>query len=736
MSKEWYDGFNSAEAQEKFRERALQTIAAATVQLYDFKSFQGGAPSFDEDGILQTIEPVRIYDAAAMHDRMFSDSTDEDDVFCEVGPFNNAKDYFQSMLDRHRQPTCASGEADLKLLRLFINWIPNETATQNEQFILAHPDLNLQNMLVAEDGTLCGLIDWDGVSMVPRSVGCSFPKWLTFDWDPEDYNFNRDVDCECENRHHSPDEMKHYRALYAQFLHKAASDNEERSNQSALNLADRTCKSILIHSIDRAVTNPFSTPYNVCDLVDKIAYISSQKWFKTFCDAYEGNTKHIEQKDQVDALAHVEDQSSTEESSDYSDSVFSSTSRTSQSSTESSNPPSELDEEKAMEPPFSAPVMTEINSREFQQSAIPDCSARFEEDFMTYSKEKHWRRVSSLVQKASRHMQAKYKRSQGKGAECIEVSRPLIVRDGVQVIMVDAGPASSACSSSKTEENIQLELFSTTVPGIATKSFSGHGRAISTTEKTTKENITAKQPTENYSRDQGHLIEGKDARRCDNSASTSGQSQDLLDLLQVQSERGRDVSPTSSLSANSAQRKDNFGRRLKAKLALYHGKKANEVRSSSPTLSAESGGSRRKRILAWIGHTRQKPLDDEQKSESSWNSDSTLPEIPQVSHFDMSQLDEAGPKENKKIEEINDTAEEDIIDMAKLVVAGGANFPSYDDGEPVADGKLHEEGFLTADICDDLVAGTFDEARMRRLRLGFAALLNSLQFSRKFFIVQ
>lgn len=732
MFKEWYDGHNSAEAQEKFRDRALQTIAAATVQLHNFKSFQGGAPSFDEDGILQTIEPVRVYDAAAMHDRMFSDSTDEDFLFCELGPFNSAKHYFQSMLDRHRQPTHASGEAMLRILRLFISWLPNESATQKEQFVLAHPDLNLQNLLVADDGTLCALIDWDGVSMVPRSVGYSFPKWLTLDWDPNDYNYDRDIDCECENRHHSPGEMKHYRALYAQFLHKAASENKGRSDQSALNLADRTCKSILIHSIDRAATDPFSVPATVSGLVDKIAHITSQKWFKTFCDVYEGNTKHIERNDQFEALVHAEDRSSTEESSDISDPVFSSTGRRSQSSTRSSIPPSEPDKEQAVEPPFSPPVMTKINWREFQRTTSPDCSARLEEGCITCSEEKNWRRVSSLVQKASRHLQAKYKRFQATRAERIEVARPLIARDGAQAIMINAGPASSACSSSKTEENVQLELFSTaTAHAIETKSFGRDGRAISAIDKTTKENTTAEQPTENYICNQGHLIEGKDAGRCDNSASSSGQSQDLLDSLQVQCQRGNDVSPTNSLSANSVQRGNNLRQRLKAKLAFYHSKKANEVRSSSPALSVESGGSRRKRILAWVRQTRQKSLGDEQISESSSNSDSTLPEIPQVSHFDMPQLDEAGSKENNKIEEINDTAGEDAINMAKPVVAGGASFPSYDDGEPVADGKLYEEGFLTADICDDLVAGTFDEARMRRLRLGFAALLSSLQFSRK-----
>jgi hypothetical protein len=42
------------------------------------------------------------------------------------------------------------------MLRLFLSWIP---LTDPKDFVLSHPDFGLQNILVAEDGSLRRLID-------------------------------------------------------------------------------------------------------------------------------------------------------------------------------------------------------------------------------------------------------------------------------------------------------------------------------------------------------------------------------------------------------------------------------------------------------------------------------------------------------------------------------------------------------------------------------------------------
>jgi aminoglycoside phosphotransferase (APT) family kinase protein len=46
-------------------------------------------------------------------------------------------------------------------------------AAARRPFVLAHPDFDIQNVLIAGDGSaqLRDLIDWDGVASVPRSAG-------------------------------------------------------------------------------------------------------------------------------------------------------------------------------------------------------------------------------------------------------------------------------------------------------------------------------------------------------------------------------------------------------------------------------------------------------------------------------------------------------------------------------------------------------------------------------------
>ena len=99
MSIEWYDGSTSVEAQEKFRENALRSLANATVQLSTFQYAQGGALAFDDNGDVLAIESVRVYDCPAMHNRMASDSTESDNLFCENWPFR----YLKSLLSLYAE---------------------------------------------------------------------------------------------------------------------------------------------------------------------------------------------------------------------------------------------------------------------------------------------------------------------------------------------------------------------------------------------------------------------------------------------------------------------------------------------------------------------------------------------------------------------------------------------------------------------------------------------------------
>ncbi len=74
----------------------------------------------------------------------------------------------------------------MTLLRQLINWIPDPSGVNS--FVLTHRDFDIQNLIVSEDGELRGIIDWDGVAAVPRTLGNErYPEWLTRDWDPGMY---------------------------------------------------------------------------------------------------------------------------------------------------------------------------------------------------------------------------------------------------------------------------------------------------------------------------------------------------------------------------------------------------------------------------------------------------------------------------------------------------------------------------------------------------------------------
>jgi hypothetical protein len=107
-----------------------------------------------------------------------------------------------------------------KLLRLFIDCIVQweaEDLDDSESFVLSHPDFDIQNFIVSPEGKLLGVIDWDGASTSPRSLGNkAYPGWLTRDWDPMMYGYEEIPDGERVPgiREDSPQELARYRKVY------------------------------------------------------------------------------------------------------------------------------------------------------------------------------------------------------------------------------------------------------------------------------------------------------------------------------------------------------------------------------------------------------------------------------------------------------------------------------------------------------------------------------------------
>jgi hypothetical protein len=253
----WFDMKISKEERMACRTRALEGIASAMAELGRFSFSTGGALTFDQDGNVIGPGPIRLVDNQAMLKRLDEEDHDEDEtaLYFEAGHFPDTKSYYFLALDRAKEPEQHLERSMHKLLRMFLSWIPE---TQNPKFVLAHPDFDIQNVLVAEDGTLQGLIDWDGVAAVPRPVGNErYPSWLTRDWDLAMYAWTEDMEKGIEPDglwEDSPDTLASHRKEYNDLMQR----HNLRQSDSRTSFSSITQKSLYINLLI-AAENPLCT---------------------------------------------------------------------------------------------------------------------------------------------------------------------------------------------------------------------------------------------------------------------------------------------------------------------------------------------------------------------------------------------------------------------------------------------------------------------------------------------
>ncbi|EPE08404.1 serine threonine protein kinase [Ophiostoma piceae UAMH 11346] len=244
----------------------------------------GGHADVDEDrGLVSRIHSVPHQESGSM-DGNTSSTTETDVIYYTWGPLSDTHAYFTRPLDLH-PPTHPYQKGVHKLLRLLISWIPDtpSSETVNDRFVLAHPDLNMQNIIVAEDGTLLGLIDWDNVSAVPRALGNEcYPSFLTRDWDPnvyswvpamEDDGYVLDPDSSLMWED-SPQSLREQRVLYLQML----SEMQKKTSPFTAFYRDLCQQSVVVENIFLAAYDPMSR-------IQIIQKVVSESW-----KAYEKST--------------------------------------------------------------------------------------------------------------------------------------------------------------------------------------------------------------------------------------------------------------------------------------------------------------------------------------------------------------------------------------------------------------------------------------------------------------
>ncbi|KAJ5426328.1 Aminoglycoside phosphotransferase [Penicillium sp. CMV-2018d] len=167
----WYDRESPKEVVQARRTRCLQDIAAAYLQLGKYTFNEQKLLKFDEQDRLIGVVPVK-----------------ED-------PFSGLKVAYTSHLDQWVKDEFILQKELLKLLRMFADWTPEPIA--GKSFVMTHPNPNIFNFLVSDDGSVRAILDWHFTQAQPPSVGNeAYPLWLMRDWDQTAYAWIEEMEQE------------------------------------------------------------------------------------------------------------------------------------------------------------------------------------------------------------------------------------------------------------------------------------------------------------------------------------------------------------------------------------------------------------------------------------------------------------------------------------------------------------------------------------------------------------
>ena len=226
-----------------------------------------------------------------------SDSPD-DLLYYTWGPSSTPSAYVTAPLDRRNTEHPFQKGVD-GLLRTLICWIPDPfAASAHGRFVLRHPDLNMQNIMVSEDGTVVGIIDWDGVAAVPRVLGNEcYPMFLTRDWNPRIYEYDPRVDDDDNNNNgnifdaSSPELWEHspeaHSELRGEYLKRATQLRDKQAPFSQYLTA--VCRqSVVAENIAIAACDPLCRSH----ILQKIVAESWKALLKSTGDDYTDTTSY------------------------------------------------------------------------------------------------------------------------------------------------------------------------------------------------------------------------------------------------------------------------------------------------------------------------------------------------------------------------------------------------------------------------------------------------------------
>jgi hypothetical protein len=111
---------------------------------------------------------------------------------------------------------------------IFLHPVFNSASPETETFTIHHDDLDLQNILVDEEGNVTGIIDWDKSFAAPRCIGAAaVPVFLRNDWYPR---YTHDI----RISPHMAWNYEHYREIYAAAMVEAGNSDAKYTLNSGL----------------------------------------------------------------------------------------------------------------------------------------------------------------------------------------------------------------------------------------------------------------------------------------------------------------------------------------------------------------------------------------------------------------------------------------------------------------------------------------------------------------------
>lgn len=197
------------------RERIFEQIAGWMTELAALEFYQIGRLDWDGTSGMHRVVPFPDGSALLGEVQGYKDL----DTPVPAGPFDTAHSFLSFLLSIRRH---TSDSPMLAVLQLFYSALTDRTL-DGPPFVLSHPDFDSQNVLVDDDGTITGIIDWDNVDIRPRQgAAAAYPMWLTVDWDPLFYGWSKDASPEDNARYDSPAELATYRRAYLDAITRAS----------------------------------------------------------------------------------------------------------------------------------------------------------------------------------------------------------------------------------------------------------------------------------------------------------------------------------------------------------------------------------------------------------------------------------------------------------------------------------------------------------------------------------